>query len=440
MVNQMAESFDSFNKGWEMQKEKRMVEAIHCYELAKILGHTGAGFHLHMINLYGQGIPKKAYHVDWDALVISNDERDHLLSCYEELWFEPEIQHNMGCLYYCTKAYRKALQWWSLAGICNGYSHSLKSLGDLYVKGLFVKKDIELACKYYKRSILQNNYHAMCALGRMYYDGEEVPRDYKKAYEHFLLAAEQDHFYGQYMVGFCYEYGQGVKQDMDQALIWYTRVSDKNFCGSLMGLARTHKANESLHCYWLTLAAEQGYTNAQNSLGSYYHSVKQYDMALYWSTQSANQNNSVGQLNVGVHHYHGYGVDKDYDKAYKLWVLASQNGNISSRKYLGKFYEEINQNYDMAYLWYSLAPTDEYASNKIKYFEDLDFKISRMVKSYKPSKISSYIDFADLIKYLNCQLQPIIISDPLIKSSIIEHLVKQGQDGALLVEWFDAMF
>lgn len=436
----MASSFDMLRKGWESHKKGQMMEAIRYYELAKKMGHNGAEFHLHCMKFYGQGIPENRYYVDWDTFILSDTERDNLLSCYEELCFLPEIQHNMGELYYTTQDYRRALQWWSLSGICNNYSHSLVSLGYFYDKGLFVKKDGLLACKYYEKAILQNNLSAMCSLGDLYYHGTIIPQDYKKAFNLYLSSANQGYSYGAYNVAVCYEYGKGVETDLDQALIWYVKCSDKNFIGVQKGLARTHKHNMALYLYWHSLAAEQGDSSAQNGLGLHYYNIKEYDTAVYWFTQSANKGDGTGQYNLGLCYHHGYGLPKDQSKAHDLWLLASQNGRISSRRELGKLYEELYQDYNSAYLWYSLAPTDNYSSDKIRYFDKLDLEISQIVRSYKQSKLQSYIEFSDLMKKIYYKLQPITISDPLIRASIIKQLIDQDNDGPQMTEWFDAMF
>ena len=90
-----------------------------------------------------------------------------------------------------------------------------------------------------------------------------------------------------------YGTGKGVPQDYAEALRWYR------------------------------LAAEQGYADAQASLGLMYYDGKgvpqDYAEALRWFRLAAEQGNADAQFNLGVMYYDGEGVPQDYLRAH-MWV------------------------------------------------------------------------------------------------------------------------
>lgn len=81
---------------------------------------------------------------------------------------------------------------------------------------------------------------------------------------------------------------------------------------------------------WITLAAEQGNSFAQNSLGLAYYNgegvVQNMLQATKWYTMSAKQGNPIAQHNLGWMYYDGKGVAQDYVLAH-MWVnIAAING------------------------------------------------------------------------------------------------------------------
>ena len=75
------------------------------------------------------------------------------------------------------------------------------------------------------------------------------------------------------------------------------------------------------------MAAEQGNSSAQNSLGyryQYGQGVSQnYVEAVKWYRKAAEQGNSIAQDNLGNMYYNGKGVSQDYVEAVKWYRKAA---------------------------------------------------------------------------------------------------------------------
>ena len=82
---------------------------------------------------------------------------------------------------------------------------------------------------------------------------------------------------------------------------------------------------------WYTLAAEQGYSVAQNNLGLMYANGKgvvgNYRVALKWRTLAAKQGNASAQFYLGNMYQFGKGVPQHYLRAYMWSSLSIYNGS-----------------------------------------------------------------------------------------------------------------
>lgn len=100
----------------------------------------------------------------------------------------------------------------------------------------------------------------------------------------------------QNILGYKYYTGEGVKQDYIKAIKYFT------------------------------LAAQQGYANAQLNLGIIHHKYSNFEEAYFWYNQASRQGLAQAQYNLGILYLNGLGVQKDYDKAKDLFIQASKQG------------------------------------------------------------------------------------------------------------------
>ncbi|MGA2179844.1 MAG: tetratricopeptide repeat protein [Verrucomicrobiota bacterium] len=160
--------------------------------------------------------------------------------------------------------------------------------------------------------------------------------------EELISLAPKGDVAAQYNLGRAYENGFGVKKDPAEAAHWYQQ------------------------------AAEQGHSDAQNSLGMLLATARQdYPGAAQWFGRAAAQENPDAQYNLGVLHRNGLGVKQDYETAVHWFQKSAQQGHVQAQRDLGKMYERgqgVKPDYQEAYQWLKLAQLqgDEEAENELK--------------------------------------------------------------------------
>ena len=102
-----------------------------------------------------------------------------------------------------------------------------------------------------------------------------------------------------------------------------------------LGLAQTEKHTLE----WLTTAANQNITPAQNDAGvAYILQNKEPKTSLEWLNLAANTNDVFSQFNLGLLFARGEGFAPSDEKALHWWKLAEQNGSTKAPMMLGLFY------------------------------------------------------------------------------------------------------
>jgi TPR repeat protein len=82
-----------------------------------------------------------------------------------------------------------------------------------------------------------------------------------------------------------------------------------------------------------------------------------WEAAAQWS-KSVARGNTEAMNNLRYLFYNGYGVNKDIDRAMKLWRVASEAGESESQWHLGRAYETgtgAERSLSKAYAWYRCA-------------------------------------------------------------------------------------
>jgi len=99
---------------------------------------------------------------------------------------------------------------------------------------------------------------------------------------------------------------------------------------------------------WFTLAAEQGYAEAQYYLGEMYYSghgvAEDYNAAFKWLTLSAEQGFAKAQVSLGYMYYSGLGVVQNYKTAVKWYTLAAKQGHAIAQHRLDELNQKSNCN------------------------------------------------------------------------------------------------
>ena len=169
------------------------------------------------------------------------------------------------------------------------------------------EEDLERIRTHAARGQVWAYYH----LGRRYETGDGVPRNYKLAYDWFRKAANKGHLPSFHRLGWLYEEGHGVKKSNRLARESYGTAAEAGYalsqlCYAMMYLRGTNGATKDVPkgLRLLRLAAEQGYHQAQASLGICYDKgigvERSAKSAITWGLKAAKQNNPDAQHNVGA--------------------------------------------------------------------------------------------------------------------------------------------
>ena len=164
------------------------------------------------------------------------------------------------------------------------------------------------------------------------------------------------------------------------------------------------------------------------------------------------QGNYDSYNNMGSYYYNGFGVQKNYTKAFKYFTLALPGKNITVYYNLGLLYEYghgIDQNYEKAYEYYSLAVLDDHESAQIHLttLKNIKTQIKKILSQYTQidrHEGISYLFFSNFLQYLNPKVTN--LEDPLIKKWISKYLtkyfkqIKPDFEASIIQIWFDDLF
>ena len=92
--------------------------------------------------------------------------------------------------------------------------------------------------------------------------------------------------------------------------------------------------------------------------GNQFYSEKNYEEAVKWYQQSANDNNAEGMTSLGYMYANGLGVKADYSVAAKWYIKGAENGNARAMSYIGMLKENgagVTKNLKEAFTWYTKA-------------------------------------------------------------------------------------
>lgn len=135
---------------------------------------------------------------------------------------------SLGYCYYegigVNKDLSKSIEYYEKAAN-RGIAVAQYSLGKIF---LSEKKDYELAFKWFTKADENEFIGAKTKLGEMYLEGKGIPKDIVKAKNLFELDAAENHTLALYHLGKMYHYGEGVQRDCTKALDYYKKIENEN--------------------------------------------------------------------------------------------------------------------------------------------------------------------------------------------------------------------
>lgn len=300
--------------------------------------------------------------------------------------------------------YANALEWRKKAAQ-QGYANALVNLGFMYEKGKGVKKDEELALKYYKelvdygrdtsKTIIYAALHAaeLCFMKKAYTSaihyysiaavedaeaqyqlgvfnltGEYLPVNIGEAIKWLEKAAKQGHVEACACLGLCYntdKYGYG---DGEIATYWFEKAVEKGQYKVLHDLGNMYMNGEVIQkdinkaIQYYVKSAQLGDLQSQTWLAYLYRMGEEVQenpsVAFYWEKKAA-ENKKVSSLaNVAQDYIAGYGVEQNVQLGINLLEEAAKKGDVIAQFNLGNEYrlgEHVACDYDKAFYWYEKA-------------------------------------------------------------------------------------
>ena len=182
-------------------------------------------------------------------------------------------------------------------------SKAKTQLAYLYLTGTYVRKNVKRGLELLNEAVKYNEPRALVALSSAYINGDfGVEKDYYKGISLLNIAVAQ--------------------HDNLEALIAY---SDLYMNGK--GVA----ADERRGLDYLRQAAERDSIQAQYLLGSYYWKHQDYAKSVHWLTLAAGNGMTPAQEQLGYLYANGLGVEQNEDTAIEWYEKASLRGSSSAR-------------------------------------------------------------------------------------------------------------
>ncbi len=135
--------------------------------------------------------------------------------------------------------------------------------------------------------------------------GTGTQQDLKGAVKWYQMAAAQGFAQAQYRLGTLYERGLGVDKDLARAGVWYERAAEKGNVKAMHNLA---------------------VVSAGRDVGG-----PDYESAAKWFDAAAQYGLSDSQFNMAVLYENGLGIEKDLQRAYVNYALASTKGDAQAK-------------------------------------------------------------------------------------------------------------
>jgi len=258
----------------------------------------------------------------------------------------------------------KAVYWYQQAAKRNDVL-AQAALANQYYYGKGIRKNLKKAVYWYKQAALQNNPESQFALAQCYEKGEGILPNGQKAVEWYFKAAERGFAPTFVRLGDISYYGQlGHLQDYGQASMWYRKAAEQDDAyaqyqlGSMLGSETGVKRNPSEAIKWLTLSAEQDYTQAESLLGRLFYSLKWYKRALPWLHRAAHKKEKFALTTLGEIYRYGKGLEENPRQSIVYYRQAAALGEVQAQALLGLSYQQglgVPKNAHLAAHWYEKA-------------------------------------------------------------------------------------
>ena len=266
-----------------------------------------------------------------------------------------------------------------------GFTKAQYKLGVCYRDGFGVDLDINEALLWFKKAAEQGDINAMFNIGGIY---KRTNNSFEKSafldtviYAGKLLFANKDDVDALSVLGICLVEGKGGEKNEGKGFSYLKQAAENGnsnaqaYIGSYYYIGRSVKQDKEEAVKWFKLSANQGNSLGQRALGIYFVRTDKIEdnkkHAVYWLRKAANQGDSTSQRLLGVCYFEGEGVEQDYDMAFYWFEESAKRGDRSGEYALAICYEDgygTTANRDKARYWYKKA-AENGSENAIKALE-----------------------------------------------------------------------
>ena len=165
--------------------------------------------------------------------------------------------------------------------------------------------------------------------GRADFDDGRVAYElsnFESALGEFRLAAKHGDPRAQYMLGVMYEHGRGVPKGNATAMRWYRMAAEQGHAKSQYKLGLMHEKGMGRPVVGRSSASGDGGLGV-TAAPTHQRLGLSYAEAVKWYSMAANQGFVDAQYNLGLMYASGGGIPEDYMGAYLWWTVADVNGN-----------------------------------------------------------------------------------------------------------------
>lgn len=261
-----------------------------------------------------------------------------------------------------------------------------------YINGekLINSENYEEARICFEKAANKNNAPALTQLATIYYHGNGSKINFEKAYNYFEKAMKFKYPVAADWIADMYRMGKYVAKDKEKArkihLEYKTALLDLCINGDryaqyMYGFDQLHgtfsEANKKEGILWLQKAAENGLFSAQVEIAKSMLKGQVYQQDIKKGIQILSDicnmsHSKKAHYELAKSYYSGEYVEQDYSEAFRLFMVAAEQGHILSQSYIGDMYywgEGVEKNYAEARKWYELAA--EY--NEVSSLKQLGF-------------------------------------------------------------------
>lgn len=339
-------------------EEDKPGKAKNCYTTAAVAYGNKEAYEK-LADLYVQGLGvttdyQKAANY-YECAVINPNETDKVFNKLLHLCYK----HKVTCGHKMMAEILKVLS-------AQGHISAQIKLGNLYVQGLGVIQNFQLAAEQYEKAALQGDDIAFEKLADLYFK-QKITCNNKLHLAIFKWGADKEIAEGQLKLGDLYAEGQSLPLNHHQAAHYYLLAANQGNHEAQLKLANLYfqglggikDLEQASVLYWL-LAKRKNKLAQEKLIDLYFiHSVDCQEMMItkIFSWAIAKKNDAEIQLKLADCYMQGRGVKKDYLEAKKYYRSAARKGKIEALIKLGNLYVQggVGIDYAKAAKCYQLA-------------------------------------------------------------------------------------